>query len=398
MTTEGAENERATNRLVRAIAADLFARDPTPEQIYFLCRLTWITKSTRPGEPSYLRSIKLPALAKIFERDYGSLEEAADDIARRLRRPRLKPLLAGPTGFTNTYNAYRNTARSWIAKRFDLLMPLFRAAYAARSDADRQAIAAAIDHLPGIPSPHRKKGALRPEHFLTPVFFALDERICFPIINGRPSVQRLLKSLGLSDASIEEQATAMMKLIGHPGIRDAADLDHPRNKGLPDKISDADRKARQTSLRKKARDLRSKDTADILVINAAHKAPRRRLHNEITNKLLKWPTTHRVTEGDRKDLLFDACILDYNGRKQDLLIEAKSSAEMAEVRMAIGQLCSYWLSKYGTREPHLAVLLPEPPSKAVQELLDWRNIGVPWFSGHVLKTASPWLSHLTEPQ
>jgi hypothetical protein len=78
------------------------------------------------------------------------------------------------------------------------------------------------------------------------------------------------------------------------------------------------------------------------------------------------------------------------------LVELKSSAEMAHIRMAVGQLFDYWFCINGKTEPCVVIMLPSvPDDDATQKLLEWLEIGLLWFSGEKLATCSDWLKILT---
>ena len=77
--------------------------------------------------------------------------------------------------------------------------------------------------------------------------------------------------------------------------------------------------------------------------------------------------------------MFDALIQDYKGQERHLLIEVKSSTNIADVRLAVGQLLDYrrFVNKPDTTD--LAVLLPEEPNAHVCELLKACDILLLWF-------------------
>lgn len=127
------------------------------------------------------------------------------------------------------------------------------------------------------------------------------------------------------------------------------------------------------------RTLPLKDEADVEAIKSAGTINQRRIHNQITNKLRESLTKFTVFEGNSDSCMFDALVKDYDGKKNDLLIEVKSSTEPPHVRMAIGQLFDYWFTLKGDKEPHLAVLLPERPSKEIENFLNWLGVGLLWF-------------------
>ena len=78
-----------------------------------------------------------------------------------------------------------------------------RRAYALASDAEGEALTAAIAALPPIPKANHPAQGMRAEYLVTPVVFALDPRLRYPIINGAERVQVLLRRIGVADDSLE---------------------------------------------------------------------------------------------------------------------------------------------------------------------------------------------------
>jgi hypothetical protein len=396
MNHEWAARERRTNRLVRAIAQHIFARGLEGDDLFHLSRLTWITKSHTGDKSSYVRSLKLPALRHLFRSNYPTLEEAADAIARDLRRPEMRDLVLLHTGITNIYNAYRNSSSTWMNAHKERIESLFRAAYAADTDADRVSLSDHFRDLPLIPAPPgKRKGALHSEYLLTPVCFALDRDIRFPILNGQQTVRKLLKLSNVHGADLGSQIRAMINWIGSDEISDAADLDCLEGSSVPREPRKQGHELKSKSTL--GRDLPLKDENDVEVIRAALTETRRRRHNELTNELKnRLDGKYRLTEGNRPSALFDACIANYNGASESLLVEVKSSIEDADIRMAIGQLHAYWFAEMGDQKPHIAVLLPSKPNRQAVNLLHWCNVGLLWFAADGLHTTTHWLAHLTE--
>ncbi len=62
--------------------------------------------------------------------------------------------------------------------------------------------------------------------------------------------------------------------------------------------------------------------------------------------------------------------------------------------MAVGQLFDYWHDLKGDTEPHIAILLPEPPDSECARFLEWMDIGLMWFESNQLHTSTEWLKHL----
>jgi hypothetical protein len=74
MSEKAAKRQRRTNQLVRVAADYVFAQKKVvPDQLYGLCKLTWITDSYEGPDAAYVRSTKKPALGEIFKQGYSAL-------------------------------------------------------------------------------------------------------------------------------------------------------------------------------------------------------------------------------------------------------------------------------------------------------------------------------------
>jgi hypothetical protein len=378
------------------------ARTPTAEQLYGLCKLTWITNSYEGNDAAYIRSTKIPALENVFQKSYSrwSLDEIAEDLALVVDNKKIIPLVRAETGSTNFYGAFRNSAKEWIADNRRALVPLFKQAREISSDEEGLEIVRGIEKLPGIPKANNKHEVMRPEYLLTPTFFALDRRLRFPIINGNEGVRNLLRKMKLTNSTLTEQYQSMVNLYGRGGIKDAADLDQV-GRNLPDYFQIGASLPKKKLLGKKptetGRELPLKDESDIESLQKARSRVNKRKHNKMTNDLRAALSAYSLSEGADKSIMYDVMIENYNGEKDDLLIEVKSSTESAHIRMAVGQLYDYWfLLNGGVDPPHLAVLLPSEPNEEIQKMLKWLDVGLLWFSGGKLATNCGWLSQLTD--
>ncbi|SJM93177.1 hypothetical protein CRENPOLYSF2_3120004 [Crenothrix polyspora] len=401
-----AERQRRTNQLVRIAAEYIFNQEiVTSEQLYGLCQLTWITKSKKNNN-AYIKSTKIPALEHVFQMDFPRMpiEEIAEEVSKILKKPAVKELIISHTGFTNFFKVYRNSSLEWIKKNHKILRPLFEKALQLSNEKQRVELIKKIAKLPSIPTPEDSKEykEMHAEYLITPVFFALDSRIKFPIINGNQSVKNLLAELKVTDDSLEAKYKAMISLYGTGGINDAADLDQI-GKYIIDFVEEGKRKPTKKLLENQpttgVTELPFKDESDVKSVQQALTIEKRRLHNELTNKLKLYLKNYTLFEGRDDSAMFDVLVENYDENKNDLLIEVKSSSETAHVRMAIGQLYDYWFKLKGKTEPHhLAILLPNPPDKEIKNLLEWRGIGILWFSGNTLKTCCEWLDEFVESE
>lgn len=141
----------------------------------------------------YIVRTKIPALGDILVTYFSS--KSLKDVAKKVVKDVAKEvdsstvgdsplytLIKNHTGFTNFYNAYRNSVLQWIEDNFNTLLPLYKRAYSPEGDDGRLKIIEAIAKLPGIPKAQHPEQLMRPENFLTPAFFILDPEIKFPLI------------------------------------------------------------------------------------------------------------------------------------------------------------------------------------------------------------------------
>jgi hypothetical protein len=397
MAEDWAERQRHTNRLARKLASHVFNQKKiSVGQIYGISKLAWITKGYEGKDAAYISSTKIPALGNIFKDDFSgqSLEDIAKAISDECNDHSLIDLVNGHSGFTNFYSAYRNSVFTWIEDNYSVLLPLYKSAYKAKNETDRYNIISTIKDLPGIPKANHPKQLMKPEYFLTPVFFMLDPEIRFPLINGNEWVRNLLHTLKVSDSDLTSQFSAMVKLYGNGGIKDAADLDQV-GRDLPDFVTTNEKQATKKLLEEKEQlpngELPLKDEEDIEAIRKAGTLKQRKIHNQLTNKLKKTLSKYTLLEGKSRTCMFDALVKGYNGQGDDLLIEVKSSIESPHVRMAVGQLFDYWYTLNGDEESHLCILLPTSPSNEIKHFLAWLDIGLIWFEDNQLCTANNWL-------
>ncbi|WP_372168224.1 hypothetical protein [Xanthomonas axonopodis] len=396
-----ARRQRDTNRLARIMGRHVLdRRSPTADHLYALSKLSWITDSYEGTNAAYVASTKIPALGELLGKDYGrntTLESVAEDATNAVGGTEIAQVLLEHTGFTNFYKAYRNSVRGWLHEHHAKLLPLFRASLEATSDRDRLRLVDDLATLPGIPKANHPLQTMRPEYFLTPVFFMLDPQIKFPIINGNKSVRTLLTKLGVEGTDLASQYKAMVALYGQRGVEDAADLDQ-LGRDLPDFLDSPGQKATKQLLQRRSeneRDLSLKDESDYAAAREATTVAHRKIHNRLTNELRDCLGQRLTLVEGINDCKFDAMVKRYNGQ-DDLLIEAKSSAELPHLRMAVGQLLNYWFQLHTDKDPHLAVLIPTQPSESVIRFLEWMDVGVLWFEGKALKTRTPWLTCLTD--
>jgi hypothetical protein len=391
MSVDWAERQRHTNKMARKVADYLFSKkDITPRQLYGLSKLSWITNSYDGEAPAYIGSTKIPALSDIFEKDFSgyTLDTVATEISRITRDDTIGDLILNHSGFTNFYKAYRNSVYPWIEAHSSTISKLYKAAFKSGDDGDRLKLIKAIEVMPGIPKANHPDQLMKPEYFLTPVFFMLDPDIKFPLINGNKGVRELLSILDMSHSSLSDQYSAMVGLYGRE-IKDAADLDQIDGKDLPDFVATNKKTATKKLLEMKdtvnSNSLPLKDEDDIEVIRKSGTITQRRIHNQLTNSIMKSLSNFTLLEGRSNTCMFDVLVKKYDNHN-DLMIEVKSSCEAAQIRMAVGQLFDYWFTLNGNTEPHLAILLPEQPNEDIIGFAKLLKIGVMWFNSERLCT------------
>jgi hypothetical protein len=340
--------------------------------------------------------VKIPALEHIFQESFKdhTLENVSKRVYHITGNKDLSNLILKHTGFTNFYSAYRNSSLEWITDNFDQLYPLYQASYSAGSCDDRKIIIDNISKMKGIPKANHPSILMQPEYLLTPTFFMLDSEIKFPIINGKKSINSLLEKLKVKNKNLTNKYSAMTSLYGKKGLKDAADLDQ-----LGTHIVDfLDTQAKSKKVLEKKdtkKELPLKDETDVLVIQKSNTIKYRRIHNELTNKLKNSLKSYSLFEGSEKDCMYDVLVNKFD-KQHDLMIEVKSSNDIPNIRMAIGQLLNYWFKLYGNlEERYLAVLLPIQPSEDIINFFNTLKIGLLWFDNNNLKTNDDWLNHLT---
>lgn len=391
-TSPWVERQRRTNRLVRLAARYLIQNDElTPKCILTLCHLTWITVADDDDNTSYIKSLKIPALKTIFQgKNYEELNlpQIAADIASRTTVSDLdRQSIVQHTGFTNFRRPYRPSALQWIERHARLLRTLIVKAFDMSADDDGLSIVRRIAHLDRIPTPSATQHTAC-QNLLTPLFFALDPRLRFPIINGATRVREILTILGVQDESLPSKYQSLLQIYSYADIADAAELDQVEINTLQDLISE------EESFATNREALSLQDEHDVLAVQRLGTYRSRRIHNRMTNKLFrefsKWFT---VVPGGAPEPLFDLMIKEYVlGR--DLLIEVKGSADTPSVRLAIGQLFHYRHQLRTPNKADLAIVLPERPEPSLPLLLKELKIGLIWQEGERFITDTDFLQPL----
>jgi len=382
------ECKRRTNRLVHELTTYLIREKGrlSPERVFLLCQLTWW------GEGKATERNKIRILRELLELDSTAapIEEVAKMVAKKIGKKAVYDDVVGSTGFTKFYNAYRASSAEWIRQNSRRVTPLIVRAVSLRSDKQAKQIIADLEKLPRIPGVGRASHRmLKAENLLTPLFFALDPRLRFPIMNGAKQINRYFNDRGVRSSSSVEKYQVLVDLYRSQKVEDAAHLDcllRSSEAGDRSKLNKAFRVSGDKNAEAGERRLTQKDSEDYEILRKAGTIKATRRHNMLTNAFLKaYQDRFELDEGGRGNM-FDIVVRNFDKKNSDLLIEVKSSVTMAEVRMAIGQLFCYAFNfkqsgkKPRRVEPYLAVLLPERPHQTVMNLLAWCEIGLIWMN------------------
>lgn len=376
------QRELRTSKLVRLCAGYLLCRKLSAENIYGLCRLTWITSSD-PKNRSYLRSTKLPAFSNIFKIDFLKLSDK--NVVKKVSKltgteaSDIKSFVDGETGYTNFYKAYRNSSKKWILQNLNKIAPLIRKGYSLKNDDEAEEIISVISKLPKIPKGNNSLGQMLPQNLLTPLFFSLDKRLRFPLINGNRGIIKLLKQLKVHDHSLIMQYRKIVSLIGKEDIKTSIDIDRLGG-DLPDFVSIDGKAPRRKRLKEKGeKELNLQDEQDVLLIKKARKAKLKRRHNKMTNLLKKELPGYELHQGNSGENRFDVLIKNVNAKSRDLLIEVKSASTVSDVRMAVGQLMDYSRQLDNYKSTYRAVFIPKKPQSHVVDFLSFYKFYVMWI-------------------
>jgi len=385
MNPDWSEQERRTNRLARLCYGYLKKEKKINSlTLYNLTRLNWITGG---DNNKHLLTVKKPALSVIFGEDYSAMDfkDIAIDIAIKLRRPYkdINEPVEGLTGYTNLYSAYRNSLIDWFTDNESEIKKLADDAFSDSSLKNYQDISRRIDNLSPVLKPNGD-APMHPMGTITPLIFSLAKDLKYPIINQRQNVQNMLVELGVQNSGLEEKFNAMYAVIGQGGINDAADLDVVQG-SLLDFIDSIKGEARKKKMIKKStegQELTIKDEEDVLVIQRALSNTAKREHNKLTNRIMAY-FTKGALEGKSKSCMFDVLLENYSPEDgYGLLIEVKSSNEVADFRMAIGQLIDY--ARQLRDDVYCAVFLPNKPDEYLCDLADAAEVMILWFDNKTL--------------
>jgi hypothetical protein len=370
--------------LIRACYAE-FVRDgePSPEQVYALCKLTWIIKA-KGRIVDNTRSVVAPALSSLLGVEFGA--RSPDELTRELRRVRapeaVLTLSARPVGIVNYHRSFRNTARTWLRQQAPVVTRIVTEVV---SGGDCRAAYGRIARLPTLPRPGAGDG--KPRNLLTPLLACLDARGRSPIINDR--VTGLLRRLGRASSSLEEQYDGLTELIGLAGIDDAFAIDTIDDDDIVRALTS---RGKRVSRRRKptngepdasgGKPLVERRDDDVEFIREADVVKMRRRHNSMTNavRMICARAGLVAKEGSADIGLFDVLVHAYRGTERHLLIEVKTDDSPAMVRLAVGQLLDYRRLLEERAATDLAALFPAEPSRDARDFLAHVGVKVVWFA------------------
>jgi hypothetical protein len=384
---EWGERQLNSNKLIRFCMEYLLKNKITYKKIHSLCKLTWITNGADSENTSYLKSTKLPALSEIFDSDFinKDFKEIAEIISQKINKSvkEVKPIIEKHSGYTNFYKAYRNSSEKWIQKNFDEIQDLVKMGYNLKSDLEGEKIIKRISILPKIPKANNSQ-SMKPEYLLTPLIFSLDERLRFPLLNGNEGVKTLLRKLKVQNQSLLAQFKEVSQLIGQGDIKTSIDIDRLGG-DLPEFVSINNLPPNRKKLKpRNLKNLDLKDEEDINVLKTSLTNTAKRLHNKMTNLLLEKFSMYSLHEGNRQENKFDVLVKNVPESKNDLLIEVKTSSEVANLRMALGQLFDYSRQLPNYENTYLSIFLPELPNKNGLEFLEFYEISLIWLEGETI--------------
>ena len=394
--------KRHTNALVGTICRHLLQsqEELSPEQMHGLAALCWITKNHDSVSNSYVKTVKIPALRAIFPelKLPTEIEAAESTILRATDLPLRAGDIVAHTGFTNLRGGYRYSSLTWFKQNHQDIGKLFKIACLMSSDAERVRLAKLISDIPKVPGAGKlAQHPMRPECILSPLFFAIDSQLRFPIINGNDNIGRVFSEFDLKRGELDQQCRSMLTIIDDCNLKDAAQLDEWSFQELKElKLRKTSVEIKNERLADKAHDdnqLQQKDAEDVEALQQELTITQTRKHNKITNLFIKELQGIELLEGSARACRYDILIPKY-ASERDLMIEVKSITSIQSVRMAIGQLFSYTFAKGKASTTDLAICLSEKPSADICSLLEWLDISLIWEENSKLHTNSVKLSHL----
>lgn len=378
----------ATAALVRFCFDYLHTRKQlNPAAMYALCRLTWITKGRDGYVPATTwRTNVLPAVGEVFgvDTEGAGLPAIVQAVAARSRVPRAKVLRLiaekNEIGIVNLHGPFRPAVEQWLLRHQDTARRILKAAAKLESPADAVTLAELLTRSPTAVS--QKKRRLSPFTFFSPLIACLSPRHQFPIVNRGRLVTELLKRQRVNNRTAKGRFEFLIGFIGKGRCKDGLELDIMGEKALL-LWTGAVRRARKQQVVDKALGLR--DEKALAQHVQAGRRTYNRLHNRMTNALIRTYGAE-IREGTGGRAKYDALIRNYCGRGRSLLIEVKSSVDIASIRLAIGQLYDYRRHLPNAAATDTAILLPKKPDADAYGLLQDLGIHTLWFASRDVDT------------
>ena len=356
----------------------------TPEKIHALCRLTWnyAKWTSATGEPLWIlweKKDDFPLIEDPEELvDYGIPPDVIESAKENY-------------GIVNFYRAYRNSSLDWVRKHHKVLKSLVHKAASIRNDSEIIKLTNAIENLPALRTPNKKRSMSDTRSLLTPLFACLAPNLRFPIINKNYRVNRLHEKLKITNDSLESQVKTYIGLIRQYGLKDALMLDavserlaeivkpqkkirtRPQHSKLPERAKQ--REPRRPEL---------KDITDIKYFREQKIVFITRVHNQIVDRLIAICEEYDLQQ--TSEMNYDFLITNYDNTGRDLLIEVKSSSDRPDLRLAVGQLFDYRRQLPRRAVTDLAILVPDEPNKDSIDYIRDVGIEIMWFTNKTLNT------------
>jgi hypothetical protein len=375
------ESEKNTAALLQAVVSARRGKPLSGDDIWYLLRLTWYTRSADHG---YWKKLKVPALCHLFPQDKlvgrpsrdATLQEVLDSMSLPKR---VAETAAKITGNIGLYKGYWNSSKTWCKHHVAELREIIReAAHLHANDRSRWALAANVDALPKVPNPSGSRHK-NPGDILTPLVAFLDPHCRFPMINQRKEVQALLREWRLAGSNLNDQVRGMTGIIGRFGISDAFMLDV-----LADELKKIAPRlnipiAAKVVAPSPGSALPDFDTSEREYLRKAATIRYSQRHNKMMEGLKQILNGFKLTQGTNPDSRWDLLVERYEETGRDLLLELKPDPEKAAIRIAIGQLLDYRRFVDHPAVTDIAVLTIGAPDKLYCQLLVELNISCIWF-------------------
>ena len=216
------EREKRTALLIKIVHKFKSQDSLSDDDIWNLCRLTWITKGGGYISDADLMSTKLLALKNLLNTtDIDELEIYIGKLGQ-LSNNESHELIYDDTGIVNLYSAFRNISKQWIASNISKIRLIINRASTLNDDNEALNLYREIIELPPIKQPKTGSG-LPAVNILTPLIACLDPRSRFPIINKAATT--FLKDIDMRPDSKISIYLNLIKLIKYFDCNDALELD-----------------------------------------------------------------------------------------------------------------------------------------------------------------------------